>query len=226
MREINVENLPRACCSCSKKNHDSKLVVLTGGPGAGKTAILKLARQIFCQHVVPLPEAASIVFGGGFIRRDSIPARKASQRAIYHVQRQLEALILEEGTASVALCDRGTVDGLAYWPKDCGSLWEDVGASIVAELDRYSAVIHLRTPDLKMGYNHENPLRVETAKAAQEIDEKIMDAWASHPNRVVIDSSHSFMDKANEALSAIKENLDACCQDHDTDNYLTHKDKK
>jgi len=39
------------------------LVVLTGGPGAGKTAFLEIARRNFCEHIAVLPEAASIVFG-------------------------------------------------------------------------------------------------------------------------------------------------------------------
>jgi predicted ATPase len=46
-----------------------KLVVLTGGPGAGKTALLEVVRRHFCEHVVVLPEAASIVFGGGLASR-------------------------------------------------------------------------------------------------------------------------------------------------------------
>ena len=55
-------------CKCARMRHDPKLVVLTGGPGGGKTALLEMARRYFCQHVVILPEAASIIFGGGFPR--------------------------------------------------------------------------------------------------------------------------------------------------------------
>src|SRR5262245_41814414 len=102
-------------CACSK-THPTKLVVLTGGPGAGKTAILELIKHHGCEHVVVLPEAATIVFRGGFPRGVSEPARRAAQRAIFHVQRELEQLALEEGRGAVALCDRGTIDGLAYWP--------------------------------------------------------------------------------------------------------------
>lgn len=38
--------------------HKRRRVVLTGGPGAGKTATLELIRQSFCEHVHVLPEAA------------------------------------------------------------------------------------------------------------------------------------------------------------------------
>ena len=33
-------------------------IVLTGGPGGGKTAVLEVVRRHFCEHVVVLPEAA------------------------------------------------------------------------------------------------------------------------------------------------------------------------
>ncbi len=103
-------------CRCALTRHPARLMALTGGPGAGKTAVLELAARSFCRHVAVLPEAASIVFGGGFPRHDTEPGRKAAQRAIYRVQWEVERLVVEEGEVAVALCDRGTVDGGAYWP--------------------------------------------------------------------------------------------------------------
>lgn len=50
-------------CDCGDR-HVPRRVVLTGGPGAGKTAVLELIRLFFCEHVKTLPEAAGIVFGG------------------------------------------------------------------------------------------------------------------------------------------------------------------
>jgi predicted ATP-binding protein involved in virulence len=37
-------------CEC-REPHDHRRIVLTGGPGAGKTAVLELIRQYFCSHV-------------------------------------------------------------------------------------------------------------------------------------------------------------------------------
>ena len=37
--------------------------MLTGGPGAGKTATLEMIKDAFCDHVKVVPEAASVVFG-------------------------------------------------------------------------------------------------------------------------------------------------------------------
>ena len=47
-------------CGCTLASHPCRLVVITGGPGAGKTAVLEVARTAFCQHVQVLPEAAGI----------------------------------------------------------------------------------------------------------------------------------------------------------------------
>jgi len=101
-------------CACHEP-HERRRVVLTGGPGAGKTAVLELIRQSFCGHVEVLPESAGIVFGGGFPGGERPAHRQAAQKAIFYVQRELEAAADAEHQA-VVLCDRGTVDGAAYWP--------------------------------------------------------------------------------------------------------------
>lgn len=135
-----------ARCVCSTVLDAPKLVVLTGGPGAGKTAVLEVVARSFCRHVVVLPEAASIVFGGGFPRRPTDAMRRGAQRAIFHVQRELEDATKEERRAHVILCDRGVVDGVAYWPDDPSTFWSGIGCTESDALARYAAVIHLATP--------------------------------------------------------------------------------
>jgi predicted ATPase len=130
-------------CDC-REPHRQRSIVLTGGPGAGKTAVLELIRQSFCVHVRVLPESAGIVFGGGFPRGDRLELRQAAQRAIFYVQRELESTAESENPA-VVLCDRGTLDGAAYWPGP-GDLWSAVGTTLEEQLGRYDAVIHLRPP--------------------------------------------------------------------------------
>lgn len=199
-------------CSCTLE-HDARRIVITGGPGAGKTAFLELVRQSFCQHVRILPESAGIVFGGGFPREDDDPCRRAAQRAIFHVQRELEAVGGSHHPA-ILLCDRGTLDGLAYWPGSPAEFHADLGIDRDAELARYHAVIHLRTPSAAQGYNHVNPLRTESAPQAAEIDERIAQAWAGHPRRWLIESSPNFLDKATRAFDALHGELPTCCRHH------------
>lgn len=199
-------------CSCDVPTHTPKLVALTGGPGAGKTAVLEVIRKNFCDHVVVLPEAASILFRGGFPRRNEPWGRKALQRAIYHVQCQLEQMMLDEGHTALILCDRGTIDGLAYWPDGPAAFWQEFGTSPDEQYARYAAVIHLRSPTLKQGYNHQNPRRIESAQEAAHIDELIHHAWKAHPKYDVVESSENFMQKLQHAVNHIWEQLPPCCQ--------------
>ena len=185
-------------CECSEI-HERRRVVLTGGPGAGKTALLELIRQSFCSHVKVLPEAAGVVFGGGFPREDDPACRRAAQRAIFHVQRELEAAG-DSHNPAIVLCDRGTVDGLAYWPGQAEEFLSSLETTLDSELRRYDVVIHLRTPAPEQGYNHQNPLRTESASTAAEIDARILQAWQSHPRRFIVESSAEFLDKAARAL--------------------------
>jgi predicted ATPase len=109
-------------CNC-ERSHEPRRIVLTGGPGAGKTAVLELVRHSFCIHVKVLPEAAGIVFGGGFPRGTGTVLRQAAQRAIFYVQRELETAA-DEGNPAIVLCDRGTIDGGAYWCTRGASWWK------------------------------------------------------------------------------------------------------
>lgn len=198
-------------CECSEP-HELRRVVLTGGPGAGKTAVLELIRQAFCVHVKVLPEAAGIVFGGGFPRGAHSGQRRAAQKAIYYVQRELEAAADAENPA-VVLCDRGTVDGAAYWPGP-DEFWPTVGTTLEEQLHRYHAVIHLRTPTLASGYNHENPLRTESAAQAAVIDARIAELWRDHPHRFVVDATSDFFAKAARAMELLRDQMPVCCRRH------------
>lgn len=190
--------------------HGSKRkIVLTGGPGAGKTAVLDMLRHELCEHVAILPEAAGMVFGGGFPRSAKADVRRAAQRAIYHVQCELEAAFEANGSTTL-LCDRGALDGVAYWPGP-NDFWSALDTTRMAVLLRYDVVIHLRVPE-EPHYGHQNPLRTETVAEARAIDDRILAAWEGHPKRIVIDSSRDFLEKARRALEAIRAELPACCR--------------
>lgn len=198
-------------CACHEP-HKRRRVVLTGGPGAGKTAVLELIRQSFCVHVKVLPEAAGIVFGGGFPRGEHAGQRRAAQKAIYYVQRELEAAADAENPA-VVLCDRGTVDGAAYWPGP-DDFWPSVGTTLEEQLHSYYAVIHLRTPALASGYNHENPLRTESAAEAADIDDRIAHLWAAHSRKFMVEVTPDFLGKATRVIEILRDQMPTCCRGH------------
>ncbi len=200
-------------CQCGKARHTPKLVVVTGGPGGGKTAVLEMARRYFCQHVAIAPEAASIVFGGGFPRSDSPKGRRAAQRAIFHVQKSMEAIAVENLQSAVILCDRGTLDGLAYWPGSRRSFFEEFEIDFKRELTRYSAVIHVEAPALAWGYE-KNRIRNESVAQAQEIDQRIARAWQGHPRIMNVTAQAGFLDKLACAIELLRGELPPCCQTH------------
>ncbi len=185
-------------------------VVLTGGPGAGKTAVLEVVRKHLGDRVAVLPESAGIVYGGGFPRRPTPSCRRAAQLAIFHVQDQLERLALEESPEPLVLCDRGVIDGLAYWPGEPEEFFSAAGTTRAEALARYHAVVHLHTPPADGGYDHSNPLRVETPEEAALLDARLVSAWEGHPRRYFIQSEADFIEKLQRALAILRGEAEAC----------------
>jgi hypothetical protein len=207
---------PYSCertCRCHPPQ-GTEFIVITGGPGAGKTALIEILRKILCQHVAVLPEAASILFGGGFWRLKSSSARESAQRAIYHVQNEMQSLVAGEKKWVLALCDRGTLDGKAYWPGNPDDYAKSLVTSETKEYAKYVAVIHLSSPSLQNGYNYTNPLRIESPEEAMAIDEKIHEVWKNHPNYNRIESTDNFIEKVEKATQLICAFLPKCCKDH------------
>jgi hypothetical protein len=187
-------------------------IVLTGGPGGGKTTAADLFRREIGDSVVIVPEAATLLFGGGFPRVGAsagrpgvveeppdgwaVLARRAAQQAIYHVQRNLEDTQAARFPHRALLCDRGTVDGAAYWPDGSEGFFEAVGTSLQAELARYDAVLFFETAAAGgLGIEGGNPVRIESLEEALRLDERLVELWSEHPRFVHIPHERSFLHK-------------------------------
>ncbi|MCB9755721.1 MAG: AAA family ATPase [Myxococcales bacterium] len=182
-------------------------IVLTGGPGGGKTTAADLLRRELGERVVVVPESATMLFSGGFPRDDAPHARRSIQRAIYHVQRNLEDLQSKRFPDRVLLCDRGTIDGAAYWPSpDPLDFFSDLGTSLEAELQRYDAVLFFETAAVGgLSIETGNPVRVESNTEAVALDKRLRGLWSKHPAFVHIHHNHSFMAKLFEGLHVLGE---------------------
>ena len=206
-------------CACTIA-HPPRLVVVTGGPGAGKTAVLEVAQRQLCRHVIVLPEAASILWRGQFPRHATLPGRRAAQRAIVRLQLEMQRMAVEEGEAALIICDRGTLDGLAYWPGSEDEYFEDTATTRSRELARYATVIHLETPSAAHGYVS-SPFRIETAAEAAALDARIAEAWSGHPHRLVVPSTTDFLAKLERTLDLLRQQVPACCRNNGTGSATT-----
>ncbi|MEZ4427289.1 MAG: AAA family ATPase [Nannocystaceae bacterium] len=189
----------------------TKTIVLTGGPGGGKTTAADLYRREFGDHVAIVPEAATMLFGGGFPRVTEAEARVAAQVAIYHVQLQLERAQAARFPSRVLLCDRGTVDGAAYWPeRQEEDFYQHLGTTLEDELRRYDAVLFFESAAVgRISIEGGNPVRTEGLDEALAIDRSLRELWSHHPRFVLVPHQRSFMDKITSGLLALRALLDA-----------------
>lgn len=180
-------------------------IVLTGGPGGGKTTAADLFRREIGDDVVIVPEAATLLFSGGFPRVNEPLARRAAQSAIYHVQRNLEDVQWARFPDRILLCDRGTIDSAAYWPEDPGEFFRTVGTTHEAEIARYDAVLFFESAAVG-GESIEggNPVRIESNEEAVALDRRLHALWSKHPRFVVVPHQTSFFKKITLGLAQLQ----------------------
>jgi len=191
-----------------------KRIVITGGPSAGKTTLLDLLQKQYGDRVAIAPEAASMLLRGGFMRPDTDADRVHTQRAIFSLQRELEAKAIAHcatthgvcETKVSLFCDRGSMDGAAYWPGTAESFVAEMGTTVEHEYSRYSLVLHLQSAEEGRGYTR-TEIRTESASEAAQLDQLIARGWGAHPNYVFIPNGDSFIAKLNEAFRILEPNL-------------------
>lgn len=180
-------------------------LVLTGGPGGGKTTAADLFRRELGERVVVVPESATILFAGGFPRARELEARRSAQTAIFQVQRNIEDVQSALFPDRILLCDRGTIDGAAYWPNHDRDFFEAMGTSFEAELARYDAVVFFETAAVA-GSSIEggNPVRNESLAEAAELDRKLHALWSRHPRFLLVPHTSSFLRKITTGLALLE----------------------
>lgn len=189
----------------SKAENGRCRIVVTGGPGGGKTTAADLFRREIGERVVIVPEAATLLFSGGFPRVAEPHARAAAQTAIYHVQKNLEEVQSARYPDRILLCDRGTVDGAAYWPGDPEDFFAAVGSSAEREFSRYDAVLFFETAAAGgMSVEGGNAMRIESNAEAVALDGRLRAVWSKHQRFLVVPHNPSFMKKILFGLAMLE----------------------
>ncbi|HEX2972215.1 MAG TPA: ATP-binding protein [Tepidisphaeraceae bacterium] len=162
-----------------------KRIVLTGGPGAGKSQVAAYLSTKYAARFVAVPEAATQVFHELHTRWDLLDdeGRRDLQRRIYRLQLKQEEQFTRECPDKTLLLDRGSVDGAAYWPDGPDDYWRHLNTTLAIELARYDAVIWLQCSAAVNRYDGDssNPCRSEDPAAAIACGDRIARLWSSHP---------------------------------------------
>ena len=192
----------------SGRNHFR--IVLTGGPGGGKSTAADLFRREIGEKIVIVPETATMLFSGGFPRVGEPKARAATQQAIFHAQVGLEDIQGALYPGRVLLCDRGTIDGAAFWPESAPlDFFDTLGTSLEDELRRYDAVIFFESAAVgDISIEGGNPVRTETNEEARQLDMRLRELWSRHPNFHFVPHTASFFAKLQEGLRQLQMVID------------------
>lgn len=179
-------------------------IALSGGPGGGKSTAAELFKLEYKDFISLVPEVATLLFRGGYPRVDSTLVVENIQKSIFHVQMNIEDTYSTLFPHHTLLCDRGTVDGGAYWPQGPEHFFQTMGTTLEKELNRYDAVIFFETAAAGgLAIDLGNPVRNEDQRKAIEIDLRLKALWSQHPNFVYVKNETSFLEKILGGIKAL-----------------------
>ena len=190
-------------------------IVLTGGPGAGKTTGLSWIQNAFTDlgyTVLFVPETATELITGG-VAPWTCGTNLDYQRGQMRLQLAKEE-VFEQAAATMRadkiliVCDRGAMDNRAYMDQlEFAQLLYELGTTEVQLRDRYDAVFHLVTAAKgaeEFYTTDNNAARTESVEEAAALDDKLIAAWTGHPHLRVIDNSTNFKDKLRRLIAEIR----------------------
>ena len=171
-------------------------VVITGKPDVGKTTITHIIKCEFAKEVVIGSDAIERMKAISIPNPKSLYSRKCYQRALYHMQVELENIMTDRHPDKLILCDHGTLDCLTLWPDSPESFYKDVNSSLEKELARYDWVIQINGSSSKS----DSPLPTTPPLSSQ-------DFWCRHPQFLTVPAKKGFSFCYIEIAKIIKDIL-------------------
>lgn len=184
-----------------------KKIVITGGPGSGKTVITHRLADEHPDRFVAVPEAATQVYTLLQTRWDKLDlaGRHDAQRRMYQLQLDQESRLASAHPDKTLLLDRGTIDGAAYWPEGSEAFWQDRNTTHAVELKRYDAVILLETSAALGLYDGDesNFCRFEDADSAIKSGQLLHQLWSGHPRLHLVNAAEAMNDKLADVMAIV-----------------------
>lgn len=213
------ESLPSLIHKLENQTSSVPMIVITGGPRSGKTAVVdylsyKLARDGFT--VFRLSEIASSMIQSGLT-----PSRFKDpyefQSELFSRQKKEEEKLLEtaesamgetDNQRAVIICDRGLQDGRAYVSHaEFNRIVAATGVSKEELRNRYAGVVLLETIEKQPISEVINPARLEEEGKLLDLASATKTAWSDVPSITI--HAHDDMDiKLREAENAVRSILE------------------
>lgn len=213
------ESLPSLVHKLENQANNVPMIVITGGPRSGKTAVVdylsyKLAHDGFT--VFRLSEIASSMIKSGLT-----PSRYKDpyefQSELFSRQKKEEEKLLETAESAMGetdnqraaiICDRGLQDGRAYVSHaEFNRIAAAAGISEEELRDRYAGVVLLETMEKQPVSEVINPARLEEENKLLDLASATKTAWSDVPTITI--RAHDDMDiKLREAENAVRSILE------------------
>lgn len=191
-------------------------ICFTGGPCAGKTTAIESIRRkltLLGYTVAVLEESATALSEQGILTGNESDIEFASKIINYQLKQERDISIraLRSTMPIIMLCDRSAIEPAAYIGTDkLKALLARYGQNFNQLRNSYDLVIHLNTTakGAEDFYTLENnKARTESVSEAREIDDKLLQVWEGHPNRVILDNNCSFSEKARKAEAIVVKHI-------------------
>ena len=195
-----------------------KRIVLTGGPGSGKTTVLDKIRDVYTKEgikVLVVSETATELINSGISFLDGTVELLDFQELVLRLQLAKESVVdraleLSSKEDVIVIYDRGTIDNTAYINKE---EFEIVLTRLNHEksfsdlLNKYDLVINLvGREDFYTTEN--NKARSESVGEALKLGDRTLHSWVGHPKIRIVKPKDTVDEKINEVLNIINDLLD------------------
>ena len=192
-------------------------IVLTGGPGSGKTSVLEKINQVYSSEgykVIIVPETATELMNNGITFKDGSISLVDFQEIVMRLQLAKEEVVdrtieLMSNDKVIVVYDRGTIDNTAYINK---TEFEEILARLnnvkcfTDLMNKYDLVINLvGREDFYTTDN--NKARSESVNDALKLGNATLKCWLGHKTVKIVLPKDTMEEKISEVLNIINETL-------------------